>query len=111
MNEKRIYLVGLGPGEVSQMTGQALAALEDADVLCGYPVYVDLVKDRFPDKQTYTTPMRQELERCRWAIETAGAARRWRSYAAGTRGSMAWPGLYSSWRRGSKRWRSRWSPA
>ena len=51
MNEKRIYLVGLGPGEVSQMTGQALAALEDADVLCGYPVYVDLVKDRFPDKQ------------------------------------------------------------
>ena len=71
MNEKRIYLVGLGPGEVSQMTGQALAALEDADVLCGYPVYVDLVKDRFPDKQTYTTPMRQELERCRWAIETA----------------------------------------
>ena len=71
MNEKRIYLVGLGPGEVSQMTGQALAALEDADVLCGYPVYVDLVKDRFPEKQTYTTPMRQELERCRWAIETA----------------------------------------
>lgn len=71
MNEKRIYLVGLGPGEVSQMTGQALAALEDADVLCGYPVYVDLVKDHFPDKQTYTTPMRQELERCRWAIETA----------------------------------------
>ena len=56
MNEKRIYLVGLGPGEVSQMTGQALAALEDADVLCGYPVYVDLVKDRFPDSRPTPPP-------------------------------------------------------
>ena len=57
------------------MTLQSQAALEQADVLCGYTVYVDLVKDRFPGKEVYTTPMRQELDRCRWALETASQGR------------------------------------
>ena len=43
MERKRIYLVGLGPGGREQMTQQAYAALADADVLCGYTGYVDLV--------------------------------------------------------------------
>jgi len=53
------------------MTLQARAALERADVLCGYTVYVDLVRELFPDKETYATPMRRELDRCRWALEAA----------------------------------------
>ncbi|MBR1781239.1 MAG: precorrin-3B C(17)-methyltransferase [Oscillospiraceae bacterium] len=68
---KIVYLVGLGPGEAGQMTARAVEAMERADVLCGYTVYVDLVRSRFPDKETYTTPMTRELERCRWALETA----------------------------------------
>ena len=71
MERKRIYLVGLGPGGREQMTQQAYAALADADVLCGYTGYVDLVRGWFPEKETYTTPMTQELARCRWALETA----------------------------------------
>lgn len=66
MERKRIYLVGLGPGGREQMTQQAYAALADADVLCGYTGYVDLVRGWFPEKETYTTPMTQELARCRW---------------------------------------------
>lgn len=67
----KVYVVGLGPGGGEFMTLQARAALEKADVLCGYTVYVELVKDLFPDKEIYTTPMRQELDRCRWALERA----------------------------------------
>lgn len=67
----KIYVVGLGPGHEEYLSGQAQAALEQAQVLCGYTVYVDLIRHRFPDKEVYTTPMRQETERCRWALETA----------------------------------------
>ena len=82
MERKRIYLVGLGPGGREQMTQQAYAALADADVLCGYTGYVDLVRGWFPEKETYTTPMTQELARCRWALETARIWHGWPSAPA-----------------------------
>lgn len=68
---KKLYVVGIGPGDCSLMTGQAHAAVEDADVLCGYTVYIDLVRDCFPGKAFFTTAMTQELERCRRAVEIA----------------------------------------
>ena len=71
----KIFVVGLGPGDPEAMTAQARAALEAADVLCGYGVYVDLVKDLCPGKETYTTPMRRELDRCRAALELAAAGK------------------------------------
>lgn len=71
----KVYLVGIGPGGPAYMTAQARAALERADVLCGYTVYVELVAPLFPGKETYATPMTRELERCRWALEAAGQGR------------------------------------
>lgn len=67
----KIYVVGIGPGEEAYITPQARAAMERADVLCGYTVYIDLVRPLYPDKETYTTPMTRELDRCAWALETA----------------------------------------
>ncbi len=72
---KRLYVVGLGPGDQTYFTAQARAALEDAQVLCGYTVYVELVKGLYPDKESYTTPMTKEIDRCRWALETADSGR------------------------------------
>ena len=66
-----LYVVGIGPGGEEFLTGQARAALERAQVLCGYTVYVELVAPLFPEKETYTTSMKQEIDRCRWALETA----------------------------------------
>lgn len=51
------------------MTIQAKTALEKADVLCGYTVYVDLIRHLYPEKEVFTTPMKQETERCRKALE------------------------------------------
>ena len=70
-----LYVVGLGPGDASMLTWQARAALAASDVLCGYTVYVELVKPLFPEKETYTTAMRGEMERCRWALETTAAGK------------------------------------
>lgn len=71
----KIYLVGLGPGGPEDMTARARAAMEEADVLCGYTVYVDLVSPLFPGKETFATPMTRELERCRWALDAARGGR------------------------------------
>jgi precorrin-3B C17-methyltransferase len=71
----KVFVVGLGPGGEAAMTAQARAALEQAQVLCGYTVYVDLVHGIFPDKETYTTPMTREIDRCRWALETAASGK------------------------------------
>ena len=71
----KVFVVGLGPGNSQFLTGEAMAALEAAEVLCGYTVYVDLVAPLFPGKETYTTPMKKEIDRCRWALETAQSGR------------------------------------
>lgn len=68
---KRIYIVGLGPGDITMMTGQAIEALNSSDVIVGYTVYVDLIKDNFPDKEFATTPMKQEIARCKMCFEYA----------------------------------------
>ena len=66
-----IKVVGMGPGDESMMTGQALAALDDADVIIGYTVYLDLLGDRYRDKEFLSTPMKQEVERCRMCFDQA----------------------------------------
>lgn len=39
--EKKIYVVGIGPGSYEGMTGAAATALEKSDVIVGYTVYID----------------------------------------------------------------------
>lgn len=69
--KNRIYIVGMGPGKEEMMTGEALKALEEADVIVGYPVYINLLGERFREKELLSTPMRQEEERCRICFEKA----------------------------------------
>ncbi len=71
MNKKKIYVVGIGPGAYQEMTGAAVAALEQSDVIVGYTVYIDLVKEHFSEKTFLTTPMRKEVDRCVMAFEEA----------------------------------------
>lgn len=68
----KITVVGMGPGEESMMTEQALSALDRADVIIGYTVYLELLGNRFRDKEFLSTPMKQEVERCRKCFEQAG---------------------------------------
>ena len=46
----RLYVVGIGPGSAKGMTGEARQALERCQVIAGYTVYADLVRDEFPPK-------------------------------------------------------------
>ena len=74
--QKVVYVVGLGPGEPFYMTQQAANTLESVDAICGYKVYLDLIRDEFPCEEYYATGMTQELDRCRWALEKASTGKR-----------------------------------
>lgn len=67
----KLYVVGIGPGNYDNMTVRADRALQDSDVIIGYTVYVDLVKERYADKEFMTTPMTKEAARCQLAVDCA----------------------------------------
>lgn len=67
----RIYVVGIGPGSISAMTEDAKSAIENSDVIVGYKVYTDLIKELCEGKEIVDSGMRQEIERCRLCTELA----------------------------------------
>lgn len=71
----KIYVTGIGPGAEGYLTGDAARALEEADLIVGYSVYINLLPGRFKTVETYATGMGQEAERCRYALDRAKAGR------------------------------------
>ncbi|MDQ9826221.1 SAM-dependent methyltransferase, partial [Acinetobacter sp. 163] len=67
----KIFVVGLGPGEQNQMTSMAMEALEQSQVIIGYTVYIDLIKDKFGHKKLMSTPMKKEVDRCKMVLDEA----------------------------------------
>ena len=89
----RLTVVGTGPGAVDQMTIEAYRAIETSDVIAGYQVYTDLLKDRFPDKKVITTPMRREEERCALALQEAAQGQNVAFVCSGDAGVYGMAGL------------------
>lgn len=89
----KIYVAGIGPGDYDQMTGRAIRALKDSDVIIGYTVYVDLVREHFPGKEFLTTPMRKEVDRCVLAFEEAKKGRTVSMICSGDAGVYGMAGL------------------
>lgn len=77
MHEKKtiLYVVGIGPGDREQMTAQARRVLETCQVIAGYTVYVELVREQFPHKEFLVTSMTKEADRCRMALSSAAAGK------------------------------------
>lgn len=67
----KLIVVGIGPGDYDNMTVRADRALKSCDTIIGYHVYVNLVKERYPDKEFLTTPMTRETQRCQMALDEA----------------------------------------
>ena len=89
----KVNAVGLGPGGKEMMTEEAICAIEKSDVICGYTVYVDLITSMFPEKETFTTPMKKEIDRCKWALETAQSGKTVAMVCSGDSGVYGMAGL------------------
>ncbi|MBQ7707414.1 MAG: precorrin-3B C(17)-methyltransferase [Lachnospiraceae bacterium] len=68
---KIINVIGMGPGNEKFMTDEAKIALDESDVIVGYGVYLELLSERYKDKELYSTPMKQEEKRCRYCYDKA----------------------------------------
>ncbi|MDY6351500.1 MAG: precorrin-3B C(17)-methyltransferase [Lachnospiraceae bacterium] len=90
---KKITIVGIGPGGYDDMTVRAINAIKNAEVVTGYSLYLDLVKDLIGDKETFCTEMRGEVERCQKAAEYALAGKNVVLISSGDAGVYGMAGL------------------
>jgi precorrin-3B C17-methyltransferase len=67
----KIYVVGIGPGLLEYLAPAGLKAIRESDVVVGYKLYLDIIKDIIDDKPTEFTGMTREVERCKRVIELA----------------------------------------
>ncbi len=68
----KLYLVGIGPGSLDQITPAAKTAITGADVVIGYSLYIDLVQPLFRVGQVIESlPITQEKQRGERAIALA----------------------------------------
>lgn len=92
----KLFIVGMGPGAYEQMTLEAVRVIQKSQIVVGYHVYTDLLRDCFPDKEYLSTPMRAERERCVLALKLAREGRRVALVCSGDAGVYGMSGLLLS---------------
>lgn len=90
---KKIYVVGIGPGGHDEMSIRADKIIESSDIIVGYNVYVELIKPYYPNKEYFTTAMKQEIDRCRKAFDFAMEDKRVAVVCSGDSGVYGMAGL------------------
>lgn len=90
---KKIAVVGLGPGNIAEMTPKARRAIESAEVIVGYNTYLKLIAEIIAGKKIIGTGMMQEVERCRLAVAEAVAGRSVAVVSSGDAGVYGMAGL------------------
>ena len=89
----KLWVVGLGPGDVLHLTPAARAAIEQADCVAGYKTYLELIPELIADKELLSSGMRQEVERCRLALERAEGGSKVALVCSGDAGVYGMAGL------------------
>ena len=88
-------VIGLGPGDAAGLSIRALGALERSEVVVGYRTYLRQIERVIRGKEVFSFGMRQEMERCRKAVDLAAAGKRVALVSGGDPGiyGMAGPAL------------------
>lgn len=89
----KIYAVGLGPGSPAMLSPRAKEVLENCDTIAGYRSYLEQIPDLIENKQIIASGMRQELDRCRAALEAAKAGAAVAVVSSGDSGIYGMAGL------------------
>ncbi|WP_323838402.1 precorrin-3B C(17)-methyltransferase [Photorhabdus africana] len=88
-----LTVIGIGPGNESMMTQDAIAAIQEAEIIVGYKTYTHLVKHLTMDKEVIKTGMCKEIERCQKAIDLALSGRKVALISSGDAGIYGMAGL------------------
>lgn len=90
---EKIYVVGLGPGAMADMSLRARDALEESAVVLGYTRYIGMVREYFPGKDYRSLPMTKEALRCEMALEEAQGGKTVALVSGGDSGVYGMAGL------------------
>ena len=95
MKEKigKLFVVGIGPGSLDEMTYHARRAIESSDVIVGYSAYIDLAEPLFFGKVVIAGGMGMEVERCEAALREALLGRTVALISSGDAGIYGMAGL------------------
>ncbi|MFR0019489.1 MAG: precorrin-3B C(17)-methyltransferase [Paraclostridium sp.] len=88
-----IYVIGIGPGSKDMMTVEAIEAMKNSDVIVGYKTYINLVTEFIKDKEVVQNGMRQEIDRCKQAVEIAKQGKNVAVISSGDAGIYGMAGL------------------
>lgn len=93
MNKGKIFVVGIGPGNMRDISRRAHDVLKNIDVIAGYTTYVNLVKYEFADKEFYVSGMKREVERCQEVLEVAKSGKTVALISSGDSGIYGMAGI------------------
>jgi len=71
MENGKISIVGIGPGNLLDISPRAKLAIESAEVVAGYKTYINFIPELVEGKKIIATAMMQEIERAELAIQEA----------------------------------------
>ncbi len=64
-----LYVIGIGPGGIHEMSNRSLETIEKCGVVVGYKTYIGFVKSLLDGKEVIQTGMKKEIDRVKMAIK------------------------------------------
>lgn len=89
----KLLIIGFGPGALEQITGRALAAIEESEAVIGYNTYVELIRPLLKHQEIVGTGMTEEVSRAREAVRRAEAGQTIAVISSGDAGVYGMAGL------------------
>ena len=86
-------MVGIGPGNLENMSIRAVEVIKSSDCIIGYKTYINLIKDLIEGKEVINSGMRAEVDRASHAIQKAEAGKVVSIISSGDPGVFGMAGL------------------
>ena len=86
-------MVGIGPGNLENMSIRAVEVIKSSDCIIGYKTYINLIKELVEEKEVISSGMRSEIERATLALEKAEAGKVVSVISSGDSGVFGMAGL------------------
>ncbi|MBU1056056.1 MAG: precorrin-3B C(17)-methyltransferase [Proteobacteria bacterium] len=89
----KLFVLGIGPGDLDYMTEHVRRVLKSSDVIAGYGKYIELVEPVIKGKEIISTGMTKETERVDKAIQAAAEGKTVSLICSGDAGIYGMAGL------------------
>ena len=89
----KLFVVGMGAGNSGGMTLDAQNVILSSDIVVGYTLYVELLRQIFPHKNYLATGMKSEVERVKMALREASSGKTVSLVCSGDSGVYGMAGL------------------